>query len=112
MEKKHSLAGVIALAVLITFGLAPFANAQSGFEQTNLVSDIPGVAQRLDPNLVNPWGIVASPSDTIWIADNGTGVSHIYSQSGDKARPGNPLVVPMPASKTRPESGNPTGIVL
>ena len=113
MKKKHSLAGVIALAVLIAFGLAPFANAQSsGFEQTNLVSDIPGVAERLDPNLVNPWGIVASPSDTIWIADNGTGVSTLYRPSGAKAPPGNPLVVTIPASKTSTESGNPTGIVF
>src|SRR3954449_8100789 len=28
--------------------------------QTNLVSDLPGVAQVQDPNLVNPWGISES----------------------------------------------------
>jgi hypothetical protein len=27
------------------------------FDQTNLVSDQPGVALITDPNLVNPWGI-------------------------------------------------------
>ncbi|MFI5200050.1 MAG: hypothetical protein ACHQXL_06715, partial [Candidatus Limnocylindrales bacterium] len=26
------------------------------YHQTNLVSDIPGVARLTDPNLVNPWG--------------------------------------------------------
>ena len=30
--------------------------------QTNLVSDLPGVAQVQDPNLVNPWGISESSS--------------------------------------------------
>ena len=32
------------------------------FYQTNLTSDLPGVAQNMDPNLVNPWGIAFSPT--------------------------------------------------
>ena len=43
--------------------------------QTNLVSDLPGVAQNLDPNLVNPWGIAESGGSPFWISDNGTGLS-------------------------------------
>ena len=37
--------------------------------QTNLVSDLPGVAQFQDPNLVNPWGISQGPGP-LWISDN------------------------------------------
>ena len=35
--------------------------------QTNLVSDLPGVAQLQDPNLVNPWGISESGGSAFWI---------------------------------------------
>jgi uncharacterized protein (TIGR03118 family) len=49
------------------------------FQQTNLVSDQAGVAQVLDPNLVNPWGISASPnSGAFWLSDNGTARSPLY----------------------------------
>ena len=30
------------------------------YSWTNFQSDIPGVAQHVDPNLVNPWGMAAS----------------------------------------------------
>src|SRR5881227_450005 len=97
MNTKHRQTCVLTLALIIS--IASFAAAQnSGFEATNLVSDIQGIAERVDSNLVNPWGIVASPSNTIWIADNGTGVSTLYSPSGAKFPPGNPLVVTIPAS--------------
>jgi uncharacterized protein (TIGR03118 family) len=111
MKAKSHSAG--ALAFVLISSLATFAAAQSGtFEQTNLVSDIPGVAQRVDSHLVNPWGIVPSPNNTIWIANNGTGTSTLYSTSGIKQPPGNALVVTIPASATSSEGGNPTGIVF
>jgi uncharacterized protein (TIGR03118 family) len=51
----------------------------SRFQQTNLVSDQPGVAQILDPNLVNPWGISASPNaGAFWLSDNVKGLSPLY----------------------------------
>jgi uncharacterized protein (TIGR03118 family) len=110
MKTNHS-AGAVALALLIS--LTSYASAQTNsYSQTNLVSDIPGVALRNDANLVNPWGIVASPNNTIWIANNGTGTSTLYNTSGVKIPQGNPLVVTIPASGTSSEGGNPTGIVF
>jgi uncharacterized protein (TIGR03118 family) len=51
----------------------------SHVQQTNLVSDQPGVAQNTDPNLVNPWGISESPNGgAFWLSDNGTGLSPLY----------------------------------
>src|SRR5262249_34566307 len=41
--------------------------------QTNLVSDLPGVAQFQDPNLVNPWGISESGTSPFWLSDNNAG---------------------------------------
>ena len=37
-----------------------FRSATVGFVQTNLASDVPGMANFTDPGLVNAWGIIAS----------------------------------------------------
>jgi uncharacterized protein (TIGR03118 family) len=73
----------------------------AGFQQTNLVSDLPGVAQITDPKLVNPWGISHSATSPFWVSDNGTAFSTLYQ--GDSAvRPTftkNPLEVAIPNSE-------------
>jgi uncharacterized protein (TIGR03118 family) len=63
------------------------------FEQTNLVSDIPGMARFTDKNLVNPWGLVLSSVAPFAIADNGAGVATFHRRSGKSLR----LVVTIPA---------------
>jgi uncharacterized protein (TIGR03118 family) len=62
--------------------------------QTNLVSDLPGVAKATDPNLVNPWGITSSPTGPLWISDNHSGVSTVYNTPGLPQAP----VVSIPAT--------------
>src|SRR5947207_6736937 len=86
---------------------AAFVRADT-YSSTNFQSDIPGLAAHVDPNLVNPWGMAASSGGTIWVSDNGTGVSTLYKQDGT-ARP---LVVTIPTSARNKEGGNPTGIVF
>jgi uncharacterized protein (TIGR03118 family) len=61
--------------------------------QTNLVSDIPGLAVTTDPNLINPWGISNSPTSPYWISDQGTGKSTLYTGAGTP----NAAVVTIPA---------------
>src|SRR5439155_27150250 len=80
----------------------------AGYLQTDLVSDVAGMARVTDANLVNPWGITASPSGPFWVADNGTGVSTLYNSAGAPS----PLVVtiPPPAGGTGPAA--PTGIAF
>lgn len=54
-----------------------------GFQQTNLVADVAGYgAARLDPGLVNPWGISFSPTSPLWISANHTSLSTIYDKDG------------------------------
>src|SRR3954465_14289177 len=67
--------------------------------QTNLVSDLPGVAQHQDPNLVNPWGISESSTSPFWISDNNAGVSTLYNAPGANNTPVsiNPLLVSIPS---------------
>jgi uncharacterized protein (TIGR03118 family) len=75
------------------------------FQQRNLISDIGGVARITDRNLVNPWGLAAGPSTPLWVADNGTDVSTVYSGAVGGSIPAiAPLVVSIPG-------GAPTGIV-
>jgi uncharacterized protein (TIGR03118 family) len=77
--------------------------------QTNLVSDLPGVAQFQDPHLVNPWGISESAGSPFWISDNNGGVSTLYNTAGMPQS----LVVSMPApGDPLGSSGTPTGTVF
>ncbi|MDR3637249.1 MAG: TIGR03118 family protein, partial [Isosphaeraceae bacterium] len=82
--------------------------ATTGFgDQTNLVSNIPGLAGTTDPALANPWGISFTPTSAFWIADNATGLSTLYNGAGAKI----PLTVtiPPPAGQAGPSA--PTGTV-
>jgi uncharacterized protein (TIGR03118 family) len=75
--------------------------------QTNLVSDLPGMASHTDSNLANPWGIASSATSPFWVADNHTGVSTLYDTSGTPQ--GLVVTVPPAAGGTQ---GSPTGIVF
>jgi len=79
------------------------------YSWTNFQSDIAGVAQHTDPNLVNPWGMAASPNGSIiWVSDNGPGVSTLYHQDGTASS----LVVTIPTAARNTGTGTPTGVVL
>jgi uncharacterized protein (TIGR03118 family) len=81
--------------------------AQNAYIQHNLVSDLAGVADHTDTNLLNPWGISFSPTSPFWISDNHSGLSTLYNSSGTPQA----LVVtiPPPAGGTPPAS--PSGTV-
>jgi uncharacterized protein (TIGR03118 family) len=66
----------------------------------NLVSSIASIpADRVDPNIKNPWGLVSSPTSPWWPANNGTNTSTIIPATGAV----NNTVVAV--------AGGPTGIV-
>src|SRR4029453_9999941 len=49
------------------------------YAQHNLLSDVPGLADRTDPNVANAWGLDAGDTSPWWIADNGTGKTTLYN---------------------------------
>jgi uncharacterized protein (TIGR03118 family) len=98
----------IALPLLAAAILTATSGRADTYSWTNFQSDIAGVAQHTDPNLVNPWGMAVSPFGTIWVSDNGTGVSTLYHQDGTAVS----LVVTIPTSKQNRGTGNPTGVVF
>ena len=67
------LAGVAALASAAT-GLPLSANAQ--YAQTNLVSNIPGLATLTEARLVNPWGLSRTRTSPFWTSNQGTNSTH------------------------------------
>jgi uncharacterized protein (TIGR03118 family) len=62
----------------------------------NLVSDVPGMADHVDANLVNGWGLTSLAGSPWWVADNGTSVSTLYRADGTQVS----LVVQVPSAPT------------
>jgi uncharacterized protein (TIGR03118 family) len=75
---RRILSFFAAGAMLLASTVLPVAAAGNAYVQTNLVSDIPGVARSTDPNLVNPWGMSATPQSPIWVSDNHTDRTTLY----------------------------------
>src|SRR5438445_12385097 len=72
-----------------------------GYRETDLVSDIAGMARTTDPHLLNPWGIGLSPTGPFWVADNGSGVATVYNGTGQPLPLGSALVVTIPPPRGR-----------
>ena len=79
----------------------------SAYRQTNLVSDIPGLAPVQDPLLVNPWGISMTSSSPFWVANNGTSTSQLLR--GDVS--GSPFILNASPQTVTIPGGLPTGTV-
>jgi uncharacterized protein (TIGR03118 family) len=94
-------AGLLGLSGAIT------AQPTQHYTQTNLVSDMPGVAATTDPNLVNAWGMSRGSTTPWWVSDNGMGVATLYAGTGSPV----PLVVTIPAAESG-QTGTPTGQVF
>jgi uncharacterized protein (TIGR03118 family) len=85
------------------------ARADTIYQQTNLVSDIPGMAQLTDPNLINPWGMSFSSTSPFWVSNQGMNNSTLYAvTSSGVSQPA--LVVSVPQTTSGPPQG-PTGQV-
>ncbi|MCU1266337.1 MAG: hypothetical protein JWM21_2655 [Acidobacteria bacterium] len=79
-DTGQNFVGAIAFSPVTTVGV-------NNYRQTDLVSDVPSLAQILDPRLVNPWGIAESATSPFWVANQGTSTATLYG--GDVG--GNPL---------------------
>ena len=91
---RHLHAFAIGVAALLAT-----APAVAGFVQSNLVSDIPGLAAFTDPNLKNPWGIAKSGTSPFWVSNQATGTATLYNTAGQ----------PQALIVTIPGTGDPSG---
>ena len=85
------------------------------YVQTNLVSDIQGLAEATDPHLVNPWGVSFRTGSPFWISDQGSNSTTLYSVDGstgtvvDSPAPVFTVNIPCPTRLLQPlqEGGKP-----
>src|SRR5262245_36552472 len=75
--------------LILLAGVQVSAFAGAAYVQHNLVSDIPGLADQTDPNLVNPWGLASSSTSPLWVSNNHSGTSTVYTGSGQPFPAGN-----------------------
>lgn len=82
--------------------------SQNAFVERNLISDQPGLADQVDTNLVNAWGLAFNPTGPFWVADNHIGVSTLYNSTGGVQA----LVVTIPAPPGATSPAAPTGVIF
>ena len=76
MNRPHRIA--IALGTLAASLLFSATVLASPYAQTNLVSNVAGLAQITDPNLANPWGMSFTATSQFWISNQATNTSTLY----------------------------------
>lgn len=113
MEFISKLAKVF-IVVALSFLLYPLGTFAQHYTQTNLVSDILGVAPTHDPNLVNPWGLSRSSTSPWWVSDNNSGDSTLYTGTGQIIPINGNGIVTIPPPKNAPAGtiATPTGTVF
>jgi len=125
MNRTSKTIGMLAALTTIGAALVSLQPAQAddnglaarSFVQTNLVSDVPGLAKVTDPNLKNPWGTSTAPGLPIWISDNNAGAATLYDGAGNPISlqaktPVNAVAIPAPPSAGTGAVGAPTGTVF
>lgn len=87
---------------------APYKSHNLTLKQVNLASDVPGLARLTDPDLKNPWGAALTSTSPLWVANQGTDSSTVYS-----LHPGSSTVTKSASVRvTLPGSvAGPTGVV-
>jgi uncharacterized protein (TIGR03118 family) len=75
------------------------------YKVSHYVADQPGQGQRLDVNLVNPWGLARSETGFWFVANNGSATSTSYDINGTVRPP----VLTIPGAQG--SKGTPTGVV-
>jgi uncharacterized protein (TIGR03118 family) len=105
------LSAVFAALVATPFVWSASTVSPPTFTQTNLLSDVAGMAKQTDPNLVNPWGMALGLNSGIWISDNGAGKGTTYDGKGQALPSGSPQIVSIPAPGAQGGASSPTGVV-
>lgn len=107
--RHATAAGLLTLSLMCCATLSSNAQVTQHYNETPLVSNLASLAPTVDSHLVNPWGLTRSSSSPWWIADNGPGLSTLYTGTGTVES----LVVTIPSGDTSASpTGTPTGTVF
>src|SRR3984957_19742778 len=108
MNRRHNYSVLALLApVCLVVG-----QARADYNETNLVSNEPGVAPITDSNLIDPWGFAFSTTSPLWVSNQGSGTATVYKITGTSSS-GTLLSVGVPNAGGAPPSdaNGPTGQV-
>jgi uncharacterized protein (TIGR03118 family) len=100
-----ALAATALSSLVLAAGAAASPNPNI-YTAHNLVSDQNGIADHVDGNLVNAWGLVSLATSPWWVADNGMNVSTLYTAVGTAFPP-----PPAPMPLVVEVHNAPTGVV-
>jgi uncharacterized protein (TIGR03118 family) len=109
VSRHFASAAVIGLCMIPATAARAEDEDRNDFVQTNLVSDIPGLATITDPELVNPWGVSLSPISPFWVSNQATSTSTLYSVTDETKVSKVNLTVAIPKTAQGPQG--PTGQV-
>src|SRR5579871_4940027 len=110
-RRTAAVGAVLALAGgLTTAAVATSAGAdEAAFVQTNLVSNRPGIPATFhDDALQNAWGMSAGDTSPLWVSDNNSDSTTLYSEQV----PGLKVTLPGNIKAVKIEGGAPTGQVF
>ena len=98
------------------FGIGALCSAISAAEadayiQTNLVSNIDGLAAFTDLTLINPWGISFGPTTPVWVSKQGANATSLYTISGGGVTPGPTFTIPTTGSGPQGPTGQVTNLI-
>ena len=76
------------------------------YSQHNIVSDVDGLADHTDTNVVNAWGLDSGPTSPWWFSDNGAGKTTLFNIGN------NVIQATFTVPGAGGAQGNPTGLVF
>lgn len=105
---SRSCMNVVAFSFLTL--LAASAAFAQHYQRTDLTADNASISATatIDPNLVNAWGLSRGTGTYFWIADNGSGLTTLYDNTGAIG----PLVVTIPPPQGGTPPSAPSGTVF
>ena len=109
MRKAFSKAFLVTSAAVGALSSGVLQAEEAKLVQTNLVSDIAGLAVVTDANLKNPWGVSHSPTSPFWVSNQGTSTATLYMVTDETDVTKLALTVAIPKTAAGPQG--PTGQV-
>jgi uncharacterized protein (TIGR03118 family) len=76
---KSARFSLVTTAIALGTLYAGTWRAEADFIQTNLVSDIPGLAAITEPELHNPWGVSHNAASPFWTSNQGTQTATLFA---------------------------------
>jgi uncharacterized protein (TIGR03118 family) len=82
--RKAGALAVVAVAAVVATLAARSSAGEDAYVVRKLVADTPARAAHTDPQLVNPWGLAATPTGEWWTGNEARESSTLYSGTGRK----------------------------